>query len=172
MPMKIASVLLVVVAALVCADARAQVIYEAPDPDVRWDGTDYTVELDDPFAFYNEDARRSDKEPRLVGYPITVVRDPRPYAGGVSYRRPELFQIARNLDRPEVASFNMKDLNARRMGLVNAPVAQPKAPEMVWIGPDIKPQPLNLPVLARGEIVIKPWKAGKTAAPIGVAKSE
>jgi hypothetical protein len=43
---------------------------------------------------------------------------------------------------------------------------------MVWIGPDIKAVSLNLPVLARGEIVIKPWKAGKAVAPIGVAKSE
>jgi len=77
--MKVASALLVLVALMVCAEARAQVIYEPPDPDFTTDGTDYTVELDDPFAFYNEDARRSDKEPRLVGYPITVVRDPRPY---------------------------------------------------------------------------------------------
>lgn len=168
--MKVASVLLVVMLGLVCVNAPAQeVIFEAPDPDVRWDGTDYTVELDDPFAFYTEHARRTTELPKLVGYPIPVVRDPRPYIRP-TYRRPDLFMFPRNLDQPEVVTFYMKDEKAARVRTVQA---APKAPEMVWIGPEIKPIPLNVPMLAaRGEIVIKPWKAGKKAAPTGIAKAQ
>ena len=167
--MKVASALLVLVALMVCAEARAQVIYEPPDPDFTTDGTDYTVELDDPFAFYNEHARRTSELPKLVGYPIPVVRDPRPYIRP-TYRRPDLFMFPRNLDQPEAVSFKMSDLKEHRVVTVTNP--GPKAPEMVWIGPEIKPVALNVPNPAgKGEIIIKPWKATKKA-PMGVAKGE
>ena len=167
--MKVASALLVLVALMLCVEAPAQVIYEAPDPDFPMDGTDTTVDLENPFAFYTEHARRTNELPKLVGYPIAVVRDPRPYTRP-TYRRPELFMFPRNLDQPEAASFKMSDLKEHRVVTVTNPA--PKAPEMVWIGPDIKPVALNVPNPAgKGEIVIKPWKAVKKA-PVGVAKGE
>lgn len=169
----VASMLLAMVAAVVAADARAQVIYEPPDPDIRWDGTDYTVELDDPFAFYNEDARRTDKMPRIVGYPIPVVRDPRPYAGGVSYRRPDLFMIPRApADEREASFFRMRDLPQHRMMEAKKRALKVEAEKFVKAQPAVVPIALNVPnPAAKGQVLIRPSQP-KHASAIRLARWE